>query len=69
MSDHVETLKLAREQFVTRRREVARNLADEALAGQEMADVARFTALQSVIEAIDRAIEDEEKESRLTKSV
>ena len=51
---HVETLRQARETFVRKRRLLAEQMVPEGAAAQHF-------ALQSAIEAIDRAIQDEER--------
>jgi hypothetical protein len=54
----VEVLKRARENFVRKRRELAEQMIPSGAAAAHFAPV--FAALQAAIEAIDRAITDEE---------
>ena len=54
----VETLKQARESFVRKRRLMAEQMVPDGAAAQHFAPA--FADLQSAIEAIDRAIQDEE---------
>src|SRR5215203_2923108 len=54
----VETLKQARESFVRKRRLMAEQMVPDGAAAQHFAPA--FVDLQSAIEAIDRAIQDEE---------
>jgi len=54
----VEVLKRARENFVRKRREMAEQMIPSGAAAQHFAP--SFVALQATIEAIDRAIKDEE---------
>ena len=56
---HVETLRQARETFVRKRRLLAEQMVPEGAAAQHFAPA--FVDLQSAIEAIDRAIQDEER--------
>ncbi len=57
--DHIETLKHARESFVRKRRTMAEQMIPAGAAAQHFAPA--FADLQASIEAIDRAIVDEEK--------
>ncbi len=57
--DHIETLKQARESFVRKRRAMAEQMIPAGAAAQHFAPA--FADLQASIEAIDRAITDEEK--------
>jgi hypothetical protein len=54
----IEALKRARENFVRKRREMAEQMIPRGAAAQHFAP--SFVALQAAIEAIDRAIKDEE---------
>ena len=54
----VEVLKRARENFVRKRREMAQQMIPSGAAAPHFAP--SFVALQATIEAIDRAIKDEE---------
>jgi hypothetical protein len=54
----IEALKRARENFVRKRREMAEQMIPTGAAAPHFAP--SFVALQAVIEAIDRAIKDEE---------
>jgi hypothetical protein len=54
----VEVLKRARENFVRKRREMAEQMVPSGAAAAHFA--LSFVALQAAIEAIDRAIKDEE---------
>ena len=54
----VEALKHARENFVRKRREMAEQMIPTGAAAPHFAP--SFVALQAAIEAIDRAINDEE---------
>ena len=58
-ADHMETLKQARENFVRKRRTMAEQMIPSGAATQHFAPA--FADLQASIEAIDRAIADEEK--------
>ena len=58
-ADHIETLKQARESFVRKRRAMAEQMIPAGAAAQHFAPA--FADLQASIEAIDRAIADEEK--------
>ncbi len=57
--DHIEMLKQARESFVRKRRIMAEQMIPAGAAAQHFAPA--FADLQASIEAIDRAIADEEK--------
>ena len=57
--DHIETLRKARENFVRKRRAMAAQMVGPGAAAAHFAP--SFADLQAVIEAIDRAIADEEK--------
>ena len=57
--NHIEMLKQARESFVRKRRMMAEQMIPAGAAAQHFAPA--FTDLQNAIEAIDRAIADEEK--------
>jgi hypothetical protein len=54
----VDVLKRARENFVRKRREMAEQMIPSGAAAAHFAP--NFTALQAAIEAIDRAIRDEQ---------
>ena len=56
---HSEPLKQARESFVRKRRLMAEQMIPSGAAAQHFAPA--FTDLQVAIEALDRAIADEEK--------
>ena len=56
---HIETLRQARESFVRKRRAMAEQMIPSGAAAQHFAPA--FADLQAAIEAIDRAISDEEK--------
>ncbi len=58
-ADHIETLKQARESFVRKRRAMAEQMIPAGAAAQHFAPA--FADLQAAIEALDRAIADEEK--------
>jgi hypothetical protein len=58
-ADHIETLKQARENFVRKRRTMAEQMIPLGAATQHFAPA--FADLQASVEAIDRAIADEEK--------
>ncbi len=58
-ADQLETLKQARENFVRKRRTMAEQMIPLGAAAQHFAPA--FADLQASIEAIDRAIADEEK--------
>ena len=58
-ADHIETLKQARENFVRKRRTMAEQMIPSGAATQHFAPA--FADLQASVEAIDRAIADEEK--------
>lgn len=60
MADHVETLALARELLVAHRRRVAGNLAHDKVGGAWKREALELVEVQTAIEAIDQAIEDEE---------
>ena len=63
MSDenpHIQTLKSAREVMVEKRREQAKTMSDRAFERPE-GFAGAFRDLQDAIEAIDRAIADEDK--------
>lgn len=55
---YVETLRAARESFVRKRRAMAEQMAPAGAAAAHFAPA--FIDLQAAIEAIDRAIRDEE---------
>ena len=57
-ADHIATLKQARESFVRKRRAMAEQMIPSGAAMQHFAPA--FADLQASIEAIDRAIADEE---------
>jgi hypothetical protein len=57
-SDHTANLRKARERFVEDRRELAADLAKPFQRGDEKKREL-FTAIQSAIDAIDQAIDDE----------
>ena len=59
MSNPVETLRRARESFVRKRRAMAEQMAPAGAASSHFAP--SFSDLQAAIEAIDRAIADEER--------
>ncbi len=59
-SDHTANLRKARERLVEDRRQLAADLAKPFKRGDERKREL-FTAIQSAIDAIDRAIEDERK--------
>jgi len=54
----VETLRKARESFVRKRRLLAEQMVPDGAAAQHFAPA--FADIQAAIEAIDRAIQDEE---------
>ena len=56
--EHIDALKRARENFVRKRREMAEQMVPAGAAAAHFAPM--FSDLQAVIEAIDRAIKDEE---------
>ena len=56
--DHIEALRKARENFVRKRRAMAEQMVPLGAAAAHFAP--SFADLQAVIEAIDRAIADEE---------
>ncbi len=56
---HIETLRQARESFVRKRRAMAEQMIPSGAAAQHFAPA--FADLQAAIEALDRAIADEEK--------
>ena len=56
-ADPIETLKQAREAFVRKRRSMAEQMVPAGAAAAHFAP--SFSDIQSAIEAIDRAIEDE----------
>ena len=56
---HTETLKQARESFVRKRRIMAEQMIPSGAAAQHFAPA--FRDLQDAIEAIDRALADEER--------
>jgi hypothetical protein len=58
-ADSIDTLKQARENFVRKRRAMAEQMIPAGAAAQHFAPA--FADLQASIEAIDRAIADEEK--------
>ena len=58
-ADHIETLKQARESFVRKRRIMAEQMIPSGAAAQHFAP--SFRDLQDAIEAIDRALADEER--------
>ena len=57
--NHIETLKQARESFVRKRRIMAEQMIPSGAAAQHFAP--SFRDLQDAIEAIDRALADEER--------
>ena len=60
MSDlHVHTLRQARENFVRKRRSMAEQMVPAGAAAAHFAP--SFAELQAVLEALDRAIADEEQ--------
>ena len=60
MSDeHIQTLRKARENFVRKRRSMAEQMIPPGAAAAHFAPT--FADLQAVIEALDRAILDEEQ--------
>jgi hypothetical protein len=65
--DHVETLHKARAQMVAGRRRAAGILAEKYDVSSTPAEIKRFIDAQGAIEAIDKAIKDEE--SRIPKYV
>ena len=56
--EHAETLRKARENFVRKRRAMAEQMMPAGAAGSHFAPT--FTEIQTAIEAIDRAIADED---------
>jgi hypothetical protein len=58
-AEHIAMLKQARESFVRKRRAMAEQMIPSGAAAQHFAPA--FADLQTSIEAIDRAIADEEK--------
>jgi hypothetical protein len=62
-SDHTANLRKARERFVEERRELAADLAKPFQRGDEKKREL-FTAIQSAIDAIDQAIDDERNSVR-----
>lgn len=60
-NEHLEQLRLARERAVEGRREMATHLAGDYEEGQTEEWREWFMEIQATIEAIDRAILDEEK--------
>ena len=63
MSTHVDDLRELRSLTVQRRRQVVRDMAqpNERDSGQDLRDL--FLKLQTTIEAIDRALADEEADA------
>ena len=57
-ADPIETLKQARENFVRKRRALAEQMVPHGAVGSHFAPT--FTDIQAAIEALDRAILDEE---------
>jgi hypothetical protein len=57
--NHIDTLKQARESFVRKRRIMAEQMIPSGAAAQHFAPA--FRDLQDAIEAIDRALADEER--------
>jgi hypothetical protein len=57
--EHVQALRQARENFVRKRREMTEQMIPPGAAAAHFGPA--FTGLQAVIEAIDRAIADEER--------
>ena len=57
--EHVQTLRKARENFVQKRRSMAEQMIPAGAAAAHFAPT--FSTLQAVIEALDRAIADEEQ--------
>ena len=57
--NHIETLKQARESFVRKRRIMAEQMIPSGAAAQHFGP--SFRDLQDAIEAIDRALADEER--------
>ena len=57
-TNHIEALRQARESFVRKRRTMAEQMIPSGAAVQHFAPT--FAELQAAIEAIDRAIADEE---------
>ncbi|HUN96170.1 MAG TPA: hypothetical protein VMU69_08025 [Bradyrhizobium sp.] len=62
--EHLERLRAARIQTVEGRRKVAARLAEDYQEGhaEELREL--FVELQTTIEAIDRAIEDEQRQAK-----
>ena len=58
-AENIEVLRQARESFVRKRRAMAEQMVPAGAAAQHFAPA--FSDLQNAIEAIDRAIADEEK--------
>ena len=58
-ADVIETLKQARENFVRKRRALAEQMVPHGAAAGHFAPT--FTDIQAAIEALDRAILDEER--------
>lgn len=57
--EHVETLRLVREQMVCGRRAFAKTLTKPYERGRTEERIQKFMAMQEAIEVIDRAIADE----------
>lgn len=62
-TEHADTLWAAREQMVTSRRSLAEALTKPYKGGETEGLRSRFVEIQGLIEAIDRAIVDEEEGS------
>ena len=60
-SEYIVALKRARERLVPERRACATVLTGEFKRPQSTEAIAMFAALQAAIEALDRAIDDEQK--------
>lgn len=60
-NEHVETLKAARAEMINSRRGLAKQLAVPYTRGQSEQWCQMFLEITATIEAIDKAIQDEEK--------
>jgi hypothetical protein len=64
MSDHAALLKKARERLVEDRRDLAKTIAAPFEREKTRDAREKFVDIQAVIEAVDRAIEDEDRLAR-----
>lgn len=63
-ADPVDTLLTARAQLIEQRRNLAASLGEDYQRGHTDVRRSQFIEVQQLIEAIDRAIEDERKDRR-----